>query len=334
MGIHIFPVLANNSIDSLLRAHLPLESMGRHLGRITLLWTLPGYLLAIPLAGYVDRHAGGGDAGFYRALFRVMLGTAVFQVPASLLILGVPRRRTSADRREPGAARLRDIAAPFRNAAYRRLLLVVLVFAVLTSMIYSFINPYLLQVRGMAMRTIGAISAAVAILSIGALPFWGRLADRIGGKNILRVAVSGFALGVLALIGEGAGFVLLFALLCWEGMRGIFGSGIYSTQRYLAQVLSDGRKPNIDFAAATFCSGAGWAAGAVLGGLLLEWLERRAGLLPPFHRYRIYFACCLAGCLLLGRLVLGLEEDRRRLGWREIGAAMFRAAGRGLRRPR
>jgi predicted MFS family arabinose efflux permease len=311
--IHMFPIVANNCLQNIIRSTIPEQSLGKHLTWINVVWTLPGYMLAIPLSRYVDRFSGASDELFYGALFTVMLGTAVFQLIASPLMLTLPKppERVAPSRKQ---SLLRSVSAPFKDPAYRPLLMVVLVFTTLSAMIASFINPYLLLVRQLNLGQISMISAGVSLLSIVAMPIWGRLLDSLGGQNSYRIALVGFIVGMAVLLGAGWTSIVVFALFSYEGQRGAFGSGLAISQQYLIMVKADSSQRSIYYAAATSMIGVGWFIGANVGGILLQLLlNLGGGRFSLSAAYNMMFLLCIALALLLMLLIRKIPQDRASL---------------------
>jgi MFS family permease len=270
-------------------------------------------MLAIPLSRYVDRFSGASDELFYGALFTVMLGTAVFQLIASPLMLTLPKppERVAPSRKQ---SLLRSVLAPFKDPAYRPLLMVVLVFTTLSAMIASFINPYLLLVRQLNLGQISMISAGVSLLSIVAMPIWGRLLDSLGGQNSYRIALVGFIVGMAVLLGAGWTSIVVFALFSYEGQRGAFGSGLAISQQYLIMVKADSSQRSIYYAAATSMIGVGWFIGANVGGILLQLLlNLGGGRFSLSAAYNMMFLLCIALALLLMLLIRKIPQDRASL---------------------
>ncbi len=318
--VHIFPIISNNCIQLLVRSNVPQHVLGMHLSRITVIWTLPGFILAIPLSWILDLHASGSDQEFYRTMFFIMFSTGLFEVIASFIIMRLPRQ----DPEKRPDLRFTDILLPFQNDGFRKLLLVIAIFGMLNSMIMAFINPYLLNVQGISMALISSIGAFVSLLSVLVLPFWGKLADRVGGKNIHNIGVIGLAAGIFALLGQGVVFILIYALFAWEGSRGLFGSGIYSTQQFMVFSQSEEEKRPVFFAASTFVFGIGWFFGSFFGGVLLEWNLQYFS--SPMTAYRIFFGICGLGCILMTRFIRSLADDRKKRTARGMGIAMYRTA--------
>ena len=321
------PIIANNSIQSLIKVYIPKEDLGKHLGIITLLWTLPGFLLAIPCSYFVDLHSGGTDAEFYRSFLIVMTVTAAFQLPASYFILRM-KRPEHALKASEGPVGLSAILEPIKSRQFRPVLNVTFAFGIILAMVTGFINPYLLEGVGLTLTRITVIGAVVSVLSLFVLPLWGRLVDRVGGKNIYRIAVVGLALGIFALVGGSFFFVLVFAVLAWEGSRGFFGAGIYSAQQYLAISFSREERRNIYLAAFTLAQGAGMMLGSIVGGSMLEWIKPmiRSGAGHGTEHFHIYFLFCALSALLISQFAMGIRERRASLRPHQVGMEMYRVA--------
>lgn len=279
--VHLFPIIANNSIHVLMSTYLPRERMGKHITWINVIWTLPGFLLAIPAARYLDTFNTAPDWQFYRVLMVLMIVTGLVQLLASGLIMALPKRDVEgATATKP---LLKDSLAPFLDREFRILLTVILLFSVASSMISSFINPYLIKVAGLQLGLISLIGAGISILSIVILPLWGRLLDTFGGRSSVQLALIGSLLSVGILLAPIPLAIYLFALGLWDGQRGAFGSGMLAANQYLVLSLGAKGQRSVYFAAATALTGVGWFVGSTLAGLLLDILEPSVGL-PMAYR--------------------------------------------------
>jgi hypothetical protein len=318
--IHSFPMLANNCIQMLMRQTISDEILGKHITWINVLWTMPGFILAIPLSRYIDMFEHASDAAFYRAMFTIMLATGLVQIVSSLLILQLPRKSNrEVHQIQPST---RDILVPFKDIGFRKVLLGILCFSTLSSMIAAFINPYLLVVQNMSMTSISTIGAVVSMLSIAIMPIWGKILDRFGGKVSYASAVIGFMIGVSALLVPGIAPVLLFAFCAWDGQRGCFGSGILAIQQYL--VIKSG-KPKymlVYYSAASSMMGLGWFIGANSGGLMIDLLQELQFELV--WAYRVVFLVVTVGAVLLYLIVRHIEDDNQRINSENLWIYLYR----------
>ncbi len=322
--IQIFPIMANNSIQVLIRSSIRTHALGRHLAGIQLIWTLPGFLVVIPLSLYMDSFALRSDGEFYRAMFYCMAGTGIFQAAASIIMLRYPKPRLSGEKLREEGSWISHVTSPFRDRNFMKLLWVIVLSSLFTSMVRDFINPYFLSVRHLNMGFISLVSAAVSVLSIGILPLWGFVIDTIGGRNSYRIALSGLAMGIATLMGDAPVFILVFALLAWDGHRGIFGGGLYSIQQYFTMINSPKGYQNTYFAAATFASGFGMFAGSSLGGIIIDGISLVVPSLDRAASFRVSFLVAIAGLISVIILAQRLPHDRDHITGKDMWLYVFR----------
>jgi len=331
----IFPMIANNSLYVLCKRLLPADRLGKHMGWITSIWNAPCALLGIVCCRYLDGFANAPTDEFVGALFRICVATTVFQLPASWIALRLSRPQLPQDATRETGYRFRAIMDPFQDPNFRVFLSGIFMVAAMSATVASFVNPYLLQIRGLTLSQISVITAAISLAGFLFRPLWGRMADRVGGRNVLRFSLAGVGLGVFALTGQGFVFLLVFALLAWQTIEGVFGTGVYTGSQYLMLSLSDEERSNIYIAATTFIVGCGGLAGSVVGGQLLEWLKARMDpALPAGEHYRIYFLFCGLGWLITSQFVTAIRERRRRITFARLLLEVYHTVRGALSRAR
>jgi hypothetical protein len=319
----VFPILANNSIAVLMKNRLPAKSLGHHSSRLAMIWFIPYFVLTIPCSWYVEAHAHGSDSEFFAAMAWVFVLTGVFQLPASWVIL---RMKSKPPRVSHGPRwGLRDVFEPMREPRYRSLLVALVSISVMASMIHPFLYPYMLEARGWSMTQVSILSGGVGLVAAASMGWWGKMADRIGGRNVLRLALPAVALGVFCLTQDSNAAVIIFAVLAWMGEAGIFGAAIMVGIRYLTLAMSREDRSNIYLAAATAAMGTGVLIGSVSGGLLLDWLKTMVDSDQPLAHYQIYFTYCGLGYLVIGQWVWAMRDGRRRVTSRQLGLHVLRA---------
>ncbi len=305
-----FPIVGINTITALCKAHIPRTELGQRMGMITLLWNLPYYLAAIPCAWWLDRQVGTVEQ-FLQAMILLSVLTGVLQLPASVLIWRIGRCPSSQQAR---VANLRTIVEPFRDRAFRNLLRFVLVITALGATVQAFIVPFAVGGLRMSLTTISTLEAIICGAGVLLIPWWGRIVDRHGGRNVLRLCVLGVGLALLPLSTGQHWAVLLFAALAWRIGTGVFGFGLTLGQQVLTLALAKEERSYVYMSAASFLAGCGWLLGSLGGGILLEWL--RSLTLPehPTAHFQIYFTFCGLGFLMVGPLLTALRDGRRRMG--------------------
>ena len=327
----LFFLLANNSLQVLCKLLLPPGSIGKHLSWISVVWVLPGAALAIALAKYVGMHANGSDEEFYTAMFHVYLGTTVFQIAASWVIMRVTK--PTGRSREGTDTSLRTILEPFRDQRFRLCLNWVFLYSMAVAMVTGFINPYMIDAQRLDLSQISIISFVAMAVGMGLRPMWGHMADRFGGRNLLRVGVLGVATGLFFLTGKGMVFVIVFAVLAWNIGSGLFGTAVTVGRQYLIFSLTHENKSNVYLAAAGIVGMCGVSVGFVAGGVLLEWLKGTIGAADPIVHYRIYYTYCALGILVLGGVATAIRDGRRKVRPAQMGIAMYQTVrGRFVRR--
>jgi hypothetical protein len=324
LTIMIFPALANNSLAVLCKTHITRETLGKHTSMIYWIWNFPYAFLAPLLGWYLDRKDAASDAEFYRAFFLLFLLTTVLQIPSSWAAWRVqnPPKAATADT----APLWESILEPFKDVQFRLLINTLLMLSVVTSMVWSFINPYLMLAHHMSMREISFFTLSLTVAGAAIFPFWGKMADSFGGKNVLRISVLGMAAGVFCLSSSHYAFVLIFAALAGLSGNGFFGMGSTAGQQYLTLSLSNPARSNTYIAALGLAGGCDILLGSLLGGFLLDWLQTLMRPDHPYEHYRIYFTYCALGYLLLGGFIAVVRDGHRRISYLEWTQELYHSA--------
>ncbi len=320
----IFAYLSNNSLAVLCKQYLPAQALGWHTGVLMVLFELPSRILAIPAGRYIDVHSKASDAHFYHATGAALIATGMFQLAGSAIILRL-KKLSRHDSPPSAALRWRSMIDPFRDAGFRTFMNAIFVANVLLAMVGTFVFPYVKSALGWSLMNISWLELVLSALGIAVVPMWGKLADGFGGKRVLRFCVFGVAAGLLLLAGGRLIFVVLFALLAWQGISGFFGAGIVVAHRYLSLALSDPRRSNVYLAATAFVCGCGYMVGSIGGGWLLAWLQKLVNPAYSTAHYRIYFTCCALGFLILAQFVAALRDTHRHISSRNFALEVLRA---------
>jgi len=200
-----------------------------------------------------------------------------------------------------------------------------LALAALTAMVVSFLTPYFLEHQHM---TIAEITVIMAVVSVGGgyflMVLWGKLADRYGGRNVMRLTCWGMAGGLFCLLGDGRGWVWAFAALAGIAEGGLFGAGIFVGQRYLTLSLANEQKVHIYLGAIAFVQGCGALVGALAGGYIIEALGARMAHSGTGAHLQISFAGCACGYLLLGQLLGAVVDGHKHLSSGELATEIYR----------
>ena len=135
-----------------------------------------------------------------------------------------------------------------------------------TGLTYPFLVVYLHSVRGLSLGLAGLLLAAASAAGAAAVPFSGWLADRVGGRLtvILALVISAAGAVVLAMASGGAAALGAFLLL------GVGGSGMWNAlASLLAAVVPSSRRADV-FGVAFALQQLGLGVGAAIGGAVVN----------------------------------------------------------------
>jgi MFS family permease len=125
------------------------------------------------------------------------------------------------------------------------------------------ILPFYAEKFGASATVLGLLLASYAAMQFLFAPFWGKLSDRIGRKNVLLITLFGSGLG-LALLGLAPSLPWIFA---GRILSGIFAANIGVASAYVTDVTDEAnRAKGMGLIGAAF--GIGFILGPALGGIL------------------------------------------------------------------
>ncbi len=115
----------------------------------------------------------------------------------------------------PGAGappRPRDLALPFADDAYRKLLVYRAGWGIATGLTGSVSAIYMLRALGLGFFGLASYTALVTALRVVTTPIWGRTLDRLGARPVLVACSFGIAASSIAWLGATAGHAWLLAI--------------------------------------------------------------------------------------------------------------------------
>lgn len=163
-----------------MRDLVPRRRLGRFFGRRLFVCTALGAALSYGAARLVE--SWGGGAGVYGGL--VLAGLLSGAVGVGLLAAtpepAMPPRPAN-DTLPP------VLAAPFRDANFRRLMAFLAVWGFAVNLATPFFTMVMLQDLGLGLAVVVPLTVAGQVANMAVLPLWGRLSDRLGNKPVLAV---------------------------------------------------------------------------------------------------------------------------------------------------
>jgi len=312
LGVVLISAFFQNSLGpawaSLMADVVPDASRGKYFGLRNGLLGIIGTGSALGAGWYLDHTPAPGG-------FQVVLLIAVIFALVGIRLYSFHYEPKLP---KPDTSLLHMISEPFRDANFRRFLLFSVYWNMAVMLAAPFVIPYFFTHLKMTFTQIaiwGAI-ASVSTLFIGA--WWGRIADRVGHKQVLKVTT--FLAGsvhpacwILATPGNLT-FVWISGImdaLSWGGINSaMFNLSVVTAPRhkrmmYLAVI---GSVTGI----AGFCSG-------LFSGVLLEFLLKHDAMLGNFHWTGYHSLFAISGFLRMqGWIFLGPIQEVRAVPTREI----------------
>lgn len=300
----------------------PPKERGRYFSSRFAILSAVGLTINLAAGAYLDAHRTLG--AFQQVL---VVAVAMGLVAAVLLAL----HWHPAPGRDPFPL-FKSIAAPYRNLAFRRLLLFNGAFTAAVWVAAPLVNAYFLQVVQLSFTVIALLGVVSTAAAIVIAPVWGRLMDRHGNRPVMRVAVIGAAsLPALWVLASPA-----FTVPVWiaAALEGLAWTAVNIANFNLALHLAPGPVRAMSMATLGLVNGtAAFLGGALGGGLATALAGPAASLgLTGLHAVMILSAALrLSATFLLGSVQeTGSTPTAQFL--REIGAlakTAFNPAGQG-----
>jgi MFS family permease len=222
-----------------------------------------GWLTANPPQGRVDiafaiAFAGSGLAGLVSAWY-------IARCPEPVM-----------ERAGPAVSMRAKLAAPFRDDAFRRLLVMLGAWGFTSNFAAPFLTVYLMQQLGYPLSTVTLLWVVNQVANALTLFAWGRVSDELSNKAVLSVALPANFVCLLALVFARAGeplglqFPLLVAV---HAVLGVASGGIGLATGNLGLKLAPAGEGTSYLAAVGLVSALAGGLAPLLGGAVAEWLQ-------------------------------------------------------------
>jgi MFS family permease len=174
---------------------------------------------------------------------------------------------------------------------------------------------YLNQVRGIPLAVIGTLLAAMAVVSLGTVPFAGTLLDRVGARPVLVGAIAGQALAAIGLMWVHSTATALCVLVL-QGAA--LGPSFPAFSMLTAGIDDDPERQQRVFAISFTWMNAAIGVGAAIGALVAN--------VRDLASFQAMFAACavleLVACVIIARLPNvrppAHEPEQKKAGYRDV----------------
>lgn len=248
---------------SLMGDTVPHEQRGRYFGFRNGIMSVVALAASLAAGFYLDRAPSPGGFQFVLALGLVfaLVGIVLYgwQVDPPRPIV-----------RTPFLTALRE---PFRDKGFVRFLRFSMFWSAAVMLAAPFVIPYFLSHLGMTFTQVAIWSAIAALCTLGAAPLWGRIADQVGHKTVLKVTslLVGTALPLCWML-SAPGFLVFIWI---SGVVDAIAWGGYNTAAFnMSLVTAPVRSRMMYLAVLGAATGLTGCAAGLLSGPLLEALQR------------------------------------------------------------
>ena len=269
----VLATFANSSLMMIYHRQLPPETFNRCSGKISMLFSLPGTILGIPLALMMEHFTTGSDQRFYAAYAVFLLLGGALQIPAFLTLVGLREQRSPHP--EEAAPVLSSQLKPYFDPRYRGILVETVLQGMLNGCGLAYVAVFCLKTVGLSFSHVCIVRTTASIIALALLPAAGRLADRIGYRNMFQYTALLIAAGMLLFIVYPNKWTLpAFALLCWDGVLSLPGNAMFLCEQAGASRFAAERNLAGYIASFNVSRGVGQFLGALASGALFGVLTR------------------------------------------------------------
>jgi MFS family permease len=273
IGITVLGAFGGCSLNSWLHELLPKEGLGAFFARRLFWSTVLGAAGAL-IAGLIVDHWPFGERLHAYSVAFAAAAAAGFVSSWFLARVPEPMMRWTG----PGVPIHARIAAPFRDAGFRRLIVLMGAWNFASNIAAPFVAVFLLVQLGYSLSTVTTLSVASQLANALTLYLWGRLSDRLSNKSILAVALPGyfvslFGLAFVALPGPNPATLPLLYLV--HVLMGAAAGGIGLATGNLGLKLAPAGHGTAYLASVSLAGALAGGLAPILGGVLADWFAAR-----------------------------------------------------------
>jgi MFS family permease len=201
----LLAILGHNAWLAWMGDLVPGRVRGAYFGRRGAMTSGAATLASVVVA--VGLEAGRARAALGVALAVVVVARSIAAAATTLLML-----RQHEPPGEPPATRLRDLAAPVADPAYRRVLAFRAAWGAASGLSAGATALFMVRAFGLGFLGLTAYAGALTVLRVVTSPAWGRALDRSGARAVLVASSVGMAAASFAWLGAVLGHPWLVAL--------------------------------------------------------------------------------------------------------------------------
>jgi MFS family permease len=270
-GICAFSSVAGCAVNSWIHQLLSGQPLGQFFSRRLFAGTVLGCVFTLAV-GWLVEHPPQGEPNLAYAI--AFAGSGIAGLISTVYLARCPEPRTLPA--GPAVSVRSKLAAPFRDPAFRPLLVMLAAWNFASNFTAPFLTVYLLQQLGYGMATVTGLWVVNQATNALTLYSWGRVSDRLSNKAVLSVALPVFFACTVALVfaRAGAPYGLQLALLVGvHAMMGVVGGGIGLATGNLGLKLAKPSEGTSYLAAVGLVSSVAGGLAPLVAGVVAQWLQ-------------------------------------------------------------
>jgi MFS family permease len=271
LGICAFSAVAACAVNSWMHQLLHGQPLGSFFARRLVAATVAGCVFTLA-AGWLVEHPPGGNTDLAFAI--AFAGSGVAGLASTWYLARCPEPAMESS--GPSVSIRQKLTAPFRDAAFRPLLVMLGAWNFASNFAAPFLTVYLIQQLGYGLGTVTQLWVINQVFNAFTLYAWGRVSDRLSNKAILSVALPAFFACTVALVlaraGAPYGMQLVILALVHAAM-GVVGGGIGLATGNLGIKMAPAGEGTSYLAAVGLVSSAAGGLAPLIAGAIGEWLQ-------------------------------------------------------------
>lgn len=271
LGICALSAVAACALNSWMHQLLQGQPLGSFFARRLIAGTVLGCAFTLA-AGWLVGHPPLGDVNLAFAV--AFAGSGLAGLVSTYYLARCPEPPMS--RAGPPVSMRAKLAAPFRDANFRRLMVMLGGWNFASNFAAPFLTLYLIQQLGYGIEIVTQLWVVNQVANALTLYAWGRVSDRLSNKAVLSIALPVFFICTVALVFARAGApygLQLGLLVAVHAVMGVVGGGIGLATGNLGLKLAPAGEGTSYLAAVGLVSSTAGGLAPLIAGAAAEWLQ-------------------------------------------------------------
>jgi MFS family permease len=275
----LLSAITNSGWNGWIRDLVPQQILGRFFSKRMAYATISGVVFSLGAAFFIDywRTNVAGENTVYGYTYVLLFG-ATFLGLASVIFMSLMPEPLMQHLTGPQPTLRQTLAAPFRDANFRRLIQFLFYWGFASNLAIPFFAVHMLQRLGLPVSWVIGFSILSQMFNLLFLRVWGGFADRFSNKSVLSVGVSMYLIVIAGWIFTTMPeryFLTIPLLILLHIFAGIASAAVTFTVGTIGLKLAPKGEATSFLAGASLATNLGAGLGPLVGGLLANFFAVR-----------------------------------------------------------